>query len=271
MPEPSSSTSTTYQDTEKPPPYTQSNGINLNRPVPPLPPRLLPPETHLRPSVSTSELKAGSASFPDPPATVNQVHLFSKKEDIIGTFFVDPRTPSLSPMPKRKKHGKRGGDQPHASFQTRCANISLVLAATGSIKEAAKATINVASRSGCIEIRLMPTPSTRPRIGVDARSRSGDIIVWFPETFSGVIQLNTVKGELHLLPNLAKAVRTLKDTDKEAMLIMGNQAEGGLTDLCQLTSRTGKIIIGLSGQDKHPQKEGFWAKFSRMLRGAVSE
>jgi hypothetical protein len=100
---------------------------------------------------------------------------------------------------------------------------------------------------------------------------TGDITVWFPETFSGVIQLNTVKGELHVLPYLAKAVRTLKDTHKEAVLLMGTQAEGGLTDLCQVSSRSGKIIIGLSGQDRHPEKEGFWTKFSRFLRGSVSE
>ncbi|KAJ2918695.1 hypothetical protein MD484_g1782, partial [Candolleomyces efflorescens] len=249
-PSASASTSMAYRDTEKPPPYTQ-NGVNLNRPVPPLPPRLLPPERDLRPSASTSALSAISSSIPDPPATVNQVHLVSKKEDIIGTFFVDPRIPTLSPKHKRKKHGKRG-DLPHASFQTRSGGISLALATTGNVKESPNATVNVASRSGCIEMRLvrfsilgltivtegdiftqLPTPPSRPRIGVDARSRSGDITIWFPETFSGVIQLNTVKGELHVLPNLAKAVRTLKDTHKEAVLLMGTQAEGGLTDLCQ--------------------------------------
>ncbi|KAF5338381.1 hypothetical protein D9611_012460 [Ephemerocybe angulata] len=277
---------------EKPPPYTQSSypTYDSNKPLPS--PLLTPPPTHPRrqtshgqlvqaaelkpyptptPSASSSRLAdpLSPPAAPDPPPTVNQVHLLSKKEDIIGTFYVDPLIPTLNPG-KRKKRGKRAASLPHASFQTRSGAIGLSLATTGNVLDSSKADITVASKTGNIEIRLLPTPPTRPRIAVDITSRSGDIMVWLPETFSGVIQLHTKKGELHVLPSLVKVAQVLKSTDKEAMLLMGSGPRGeesSQTDLCQLNSRSGKVIIGLSGKDKHPQETGFWKKLSLFFSG----
>lgn len=98
-------------------------------------------------------------------------------------------------------------------------------------------------------------------------------MVWLPETFSGVIQGSTGKGELIVLPGLARLTRVLKSTNKEVMLLMGSQQISGgedsaLTDLCQLSSRSGKVIIGLSGQDKLPEESGFWKKFAQFFRGS---
>lgn len=99
-------------------------------------------------------------------------------------------------------------------------------------------------------------------------------MVWLPETFSGVIQASTGKGELVVLPGLARMVRVLKSTNKEVMLLMGSQQWSGggedsaMTDLCQLSSRSGKVIIGLSGQDKLPEQSGFWKKLSQFFRGS---
>jgi hypothetical protein len=97
-------------------------------------------------------------------------------------------------------------------------------------------------------------------------------MIWLPETFSGVIQGNTGKGELIVLPGLARTVRVLKSTNKEVMLLMGSQQISGsedsaMTDLCQLSSRSGKVIIGLSGQDRLPEQSGFWKKLSKFFSG----
>ena len=104
------------------------------------------------------------------------------------------------------------------------------------------------------------------------RECSGEIMIWLPETFSGVIQGNTGRGELMVLPGLARTVRVLKSTNKEVMLLMGSQQISGsedsaMTDLCQLSSRSGKVIIGLSGQDRLPEQSGFWKKLSKFFTG----
>jgi hypothetical protein len=98
---------------------------------------------------------------------------------------------------------------------------------------------------------------------------SGDIILFLPSTFSGVIHLTTRKGSLHLLSGLAAAMKVIKKTDKEALVSMGDNAVYGDTkhvDFCQLTSRSGKLIVGLTGQDSHAQvKSGFWATLFRSI------
>lgn len=101
----------------------------------------------------------------------------------------------------------------------------------------------------------------------------GDVVVWLPETFSGVIHLNTKAGNLRVLPGLEKVVKVLKSTNKEAMMLMGSPtaSDEAQTDLCQLSSRSGKLIVGLSGQDKHPEQPGFWKKLSQFFKGRNDE
>ncbi|EFI27352.1 hypothetical protein CC1G_14825 [Coprinopsis cinerea okayama7 len=272
-----SSTRTAHHETEKPPPYTQNN---YNAPLPAVPEASGSQSQYHHnhrqqlqiPSTSTSAFSGNTVVNPETPATVNQIHLASKKEDIIGTFHIDPRTP-VSSTKKRKKNGKRPV-LPHASFKTSSGSIQLSLATTGNINESPRANVSVASGSGCIELKLLPMANpARPRIGLDVISAQGDITVHLPETFSGLIQLNTRKGELHVLPALMRKVKVLKATDKETMVLMGTHGppiEGEppfLTDLCQLNSRSGKVIVGLAGHDKQPEKAGFWKKLGDFFRG----
>jgi hypothetical protein len=92
---------------------------------------------------------------------------------------------------------------------------------------------------------------------------SGDIVLSLPDTFSGVIQLSTRKGSLHFLPGLAAEMKVIKRSDKEALVSIGDHALSGGTehvDFCQLTSRSGKLIVGLSSRDRDAEvKSGFWA------------
>ncbi|TFK29662.1 hypothetical protein FA15DRAFT_663819 [Coprinopsis marcescibilis] len=275
------SSSTTHpNETEKPPPYTPGQGYNPShqRSAAPLPP--IPERPNLRiPSASSSK-------FPDPgpsqsentaeSPTVTQIHLQAKDEQIIGTFYVDPRTPSTTK--DKKKRGKgQGPALPHASFKSRSGAIQLALGTTGETKhaESQKANVTVTSGSGAIDIQLLPMRPMRPRIGLDVSSQQGDITVHFPETFSGVIQLVSRKGKLTVLPVLLNSVKVLKATEKEAILVMGampsatHMQDGSyLMDLCQITSRSGKVVIGMSGRDKEPEKAGFWKKLGQILRGS---
>ena len=92
---------------------------------------------------------------------------------------------------------------------------------------------------------------------------TGDIKLFLPDTFSGVIQLSTRKGNLNFLPGLAAVMKVIKRSDKDALVSIGDYTMSGDTnhvDFCQLTSRSGQIIVGLSRTDRRVDvKSGFWA------------
>lgn len=112
-----------------------------------------------------------------PTATVTQIHLGSKSEDIegqsgrqnisrhgmsiriAGTFRINPSAPVIGDIPKIR-YGKRKGrnskkvGSPHASFQTRSGNMKLQLASMPGAK-GERAEVLVGSRSGKLEITLV--------------------------------------------------------------------------------------------------------------------
>jgi len=87
-------------------------------------------------------------------------------------------------------------------------------------------------------------------------------VLFVPKTFSGVIQLNTRKGSLQFLPALASSMKVLKESDTEALILVGDQSatETREMDFCQLNTRDGKLTAGLSDIDKIEVKVSFWKK-----------
>lgn len=87
-------------------------------------------------------------------------------------------------------------------------------------------------------------------------------MLFLPDTFSGVIQLSTRKGSLDFLPGLSAVMKVIKRSDKEALVSIGDYTMSGDTihvDFCQLTSRSGKLIVGLSRKDRQVEiRSGFW-------------
>lgn len=66
---------------------------------------------------------------------------------------------------------------------------------------------------------------------------------------------------------MAALMRIMKNDEDEALVLVGDQMMSKTShddtqalDFCQLNSRGGKVIVGLSGQDKYEQKVGFWKK-----------
>ncbi|GLB43400.1 hypothetical protein LshimejAT787_1303010 [Lyophyllum shimeji] len=241
---------------EEPPPYTSIPSGSAHLP----PPRDISSSSHKplpRPSPRQS-----------PRPSINQVHIQERGDNISGTFFIDPSIPSLGFNAKGDKARKK--NPPHASFRTRHGGIALDLGTTGEASVAGpKANVLVSSRSGNISIKLLPNAPSRPRIGLEAISRGGNIMLFVPETFAGVIQLNTRKGNLQFLPALASRLKVLKESDKEALILVGDQkaTETREMDFCQLNTRHGKIIVGLSDIDKPDVKLGFWKKLASVFGG----
>jgi len=221
------------------------------------------------PPAYSADLPSRSASSYLPPASVDQVHIFSRHEDIKGTFHIDPNVPSL----RRLRKCKRKSPQTfHASFRTRKADISIDLGTTGDVRDAKKANIAVATHKGDIKINLLPSHSVRP-IGLDVTSRKGNIVFFLPETFTGIVHLMTRKGEMAVLPALASIMKVVKTSDKEVIFMIApkdgpNEADNsGETTLCQLNTRKGSIVVGLSGRDHYVPQTSFWKKLGCYLRG----
>ncbi|KAF8817419.1 hypothetical protein BYT27DRAFT_7227127 [Phlegmacium glaucopus] len=224
-----------------------------------------PPAYSIHPGVPSL---TSNGSHPPPP-TVDQVHIFSRHEDIKGTFYVDPNVPLLDQSRRRKCKRKSQQQLPHASFRTRKGDISIDLGTTGDAHDTKKANIDVATYKGDIKINLLRTLPIRP-LGLDVTSRKGDIVLFLPEKFSGVVHLTTRKGEMIVLPALTSIMNVVKTSDKEIIFMIGPQNpvdDSRETTLCQLNARKGTIVVGLSGRDQYTSQPGFWKRIGCYFRG----
>jgi len=204
--------------------------------------------------------------LPHPPPSVDQVHVFERRHNIHGTFYIDPLIPAVS---KGKHKSKR--PLPHASFRTRNNAIQLDLGTTGDIRKSPKANVSVSNKSGNIKITILPVLPSKPRLSLDVSSRHGNIILFLPQGFSGVVQLTTRKGEMNILPALRAIIKTVKASQRETIFMIGAQPTANDSDnsheasFCELSSRTGNITVGLSGLDLYVPRVGFWQKIGGYL------
>ncbi|KAF8159515.1 hypothetical protein B0H34DRAFT_703816 [Crassisporium funariophilum] len=214
-----------------------------------------------------------SARNVHPPPSVDQVHILERKHDIKGTFYIDPKVSALD-QSRLKSKGKCKTPLPHASFRTRHGDIMIDLATTGNAWETPKANVVVASRTGHIKINLLSMPSSRPLIGLDITSRKGNIVLFLPPSYSGLVHLTTRKGTMDVLPALAGIMKVVKTTDKEVIFLVEGQNSTQEIDtsretaLCQLSTRTGNVIVGLGGRDRYTPPVGFW---KRLMGSSKSE
>lgn len=144
--------------------------------------------------------------------------------------------------------------------------------------------------SSALTYTKLPTLPVRP-LGLDVTSRkgkgsrwkrlgvitdlsiSGNIVLFVPDTFSGVVHLTTRKGDMVVLPALADSMKVVKTSGKEIIFTvtpkhLQNRVDNtSETTLCQLYSRKGNIVVGLSGYDKYASPPSFWKKLGCYLRG----
>ena len=99
----------------------------------------------------------------------------------------------------------------------------------------------------------------------------GNIVVLLPRSFCGALQLRSPKGHLKFLPVLASSMRVMHATNEEALVLIGetsNAPSGSaspVADYCKLTSRHGKVVVGVSGEDKYMPEQGFWKWLGSMV------
>ncbi|KAF8623047.1 hypothetical protein AX15_006553 [Amanita polypyramis BW_CC] len=170
-----------------------------------------------------------------PAPTVPQLHLYTKHADIKGTFYVDPSAPRLN-QPSKAERKLLADSQ--ASFRSRKGKITIDVGTTG---RGAKASAVVWSRKGDININILPLSPNRPHISLDVSSRKGKVVLLMPDTYRGILHLNTKKGSLEFLPALAQVMQTFKMTSKEALVYVGGKNDEEHGDYCQIHRRIGAV------------------------------
>jgi hypothetical protein len=104
------------------------------------------------------------------------------------------------------------------------------------------------------------------------------MVVLLPPTFRGDVQIRGSKwGGYDILPGLSSSIRSMNGKKTKMLLLIGDNitdAEGSeSTDHCRLSSRHGRIVLGLSGQDSMPtpqQEDNIWRKIGSFFRGGES-
>ncbi|KZP25571.1 hypothetical protein FIBSPDRAFT_855759 [Athelia psychrophila] len=239
----------------EPPPYS-AHSFPVFQPPPPRP----SPTARTSAPVFQSPPHLRSPSAQTPVNAVNQLHINNNKEDVFGTFAIDPLLP-IPPKHKPKK-GSKGKKAPDATFKTKNGAVSLNLSTQGSTAQRTKAFVEVATRKGDINIDLFQIQSQK-NISLDVYSRKGNILVLIPRSFRGCIQIRSRKKGYQVLPALSGSSRALNSTAKEILVLVGEPSSNeDDTDYLQLESNHGKVIVGISNEDEYqPNTATFWQKF----------
>ncbi|KAK6992177.1 hypothetical protein R3P38DRAFT_3087320 [Favolaschia claudopus] len=255
-------------EVDAPPPYylqsaSASGSVRSTRSRAPsiLPP--LPPEAYA--------LSEPRPSHPKPHSSFTQINLETRSEDITGTYYVDPQKPGSELTNKKSKKARKKKAAPDASFRSRSARIAIDLGTTGFVHDAPKASVVVVSKSGTILLNLLPAEDeTKPRFDLDIESNSGTVAVFIPKTYGGAIQLYTKSGTFEFLPALSQHLNVVKARDTESLVLFGKQVPPSSqlpSDFCQIRTRSGKIIVGLSGEDTYVEEIGLWKRIGEFFKG----
>ncbi|KAI0791974.1 hypothetical protein C8Q75DRAFT_753847 [Abortiporus biennis] len=199
---------------------------------------------------------------------VNHVRLESRHNAISGSYILNPELPGapIAPHPCRhhrdrfpsgRKHRSalhKDMSPPNASFTTRHGSISLNIATAGDNDTVTKSHVQVASRHGKCNVNIFQIQPNK-HVNLEVFTRHGNITVFIPPNFNGVLNLHSRKGVVTFLDGFSRLARVVNGNDYEALVLFGSEnlslADLGSpnVDTCWLSTRSGKLTIGVSGVD----------------------
>ncbi|KAJ7091361.1 hypothetical protein B0H15DRAFT_835629 [Mycena belliarum] len=209
----------------------------------------------------------------------SRLNLRTRWANISGTYYIAAQNPSSQIISRRQRRKQKIRIIPDAIFRTNRGNLNLDLATTGNVNEAPKASVSASTIRGKISINLIPGAESRPRFDLEASSRSGDIVLFVPNTFAGAIQLHTKTGDLDFLPGIASNMQVMRSTDTEYLVFVGNKVLDNrgksrqpgrgqdVADFCRLRTVSGSIIVGERGKDTYVKEQSVWQRMTGFLRG----
>ncbi|KAG1739975.1 hypothetical protein EDB19DRAFT_793273 [Suillus lakei] len=242
-----------------------------------------PPYSNIASGSAVVPAVVGLANLNAP--TLKTIRLEKHHESISGTYIIDPESGDEPPAPQGfvARHSdlvglRKAADflsaAPHAVFRNRFGSIFLTLATKGSSEQCHRAIIDVSTRHGDISVNLSSVHPGK-RITLKVTSRRGKMVVLLPPTFCGDVQIRSGKlGGYDILPGLSSSIRSMNGKKTKTLLLVGNGTPGGEPmDHCRLSSRHGRIVVGLSGQDSMPtpqREDNIWRKIGAFFRGGES-
>ncbi|KAI0923491.1 hypothetical protein AcV5_009020 [Taiwanofungus camphoratus] len=261
---------------DQPPPYEVGIAMQ-DRPI-------VPMLVHASQSV-----RPGSMAQPNMPNPVNHISVFSRHSSITGTYLIDPSLPA-PPILGKSQRRDRSIEREHArntkrafgiipglddrsqgrtpeinaAFRTRDATISLDVGIAGRAGQGqagrAMGRVMLSSRHGAVNVDLFKIQEGYC-VDLDISTRHGNIVVLLPPTFHGPVAFRTRSGRSNIifLPAFAERARTLRGSDRETFVHLSPSAANAEIsansqgdDYCLISTRHGKIIVGLSGIDQKP-------------------
>jgi len=148
----------------------------------------------------------------------------------------------------------------------------------------------LSSRHGSITANLTTIHNGRC-VDLDVSTRTGRITVFLPVTFSGMIAFHTRNGPkgINFMPAFAERMRIVRGSDREMLVVLSSvdtAAPSGSTldangtsregdDYCAISTRHGKITIGLCGQDEASSARlndgGLIGKFEALMEAGAKQ
>lgn len=91
----------------------------------------------------------------------------------------------------------------------------------------------------------------------------GDVVVYLPDDFYGVIHMETFRGSLKVLPVLRDRVKIANQSNRDMTLMVDTRNDPSNhsqeASFCHLRTKKGNVIVGSSsGDDRHVPRVGFW-------------
>ncbi|KAH9000103.1 hypothetical protein EDB92DRAFT_1812530 [Lactarius akahatsu] len=217
------------------------------------------------PSTPPSYAPASTSSAVPPDVPTNGVNVSTVFETIRGSWLLDPlaaqsTNQSLLQLLVENRAGRRPRrfhnittGAPTAKLDSRRGNIFATLRVEGELAVPATATIRSTTRTGNIVLELVYKSPSRT-VNFDAYSRTGNISLLIPRSFSGLVELRGRRGDIELLPALAAFARVERATNSETVVLIGGVPlpTPGLTstgDLARLYSHSGRLRLGFIGED----------------------
>ncbi|KAI9510509.1 hypothetical protein F5148DRAFT_1178971 [Russula earlei] len=220
------------------------------------------------PALSRNRNRQAVAPFSAAP--VNGLSLYTKREDITGSWTIDPLAPLfpeqnlvqmfLDGQSKKKCRRARSSKTAplSATFSSRHGSIQAALRVLGDSLDRSIATIRAESRKGNVVLNLVSITPMRT-VHIDAYSRKGSVTLLVPRTFSGLVQLSSRHGAVEVLPSLAASGRVIRTKNKEITVLLGEGpmpvvGSDSITDTARIYSRHGPVRLGFSGEDRLPER-----------------
>ena len=108
----------------------------------------------------------------------------------------------------------------------------------------------------------------------------GNVLLFIPRNFSGVVRLHGKGDATKILPAVKAVAKFLHSKNGETLLLIGDpgamsgstsgQADDVSTDFCQIKSRRGNVVLGFTGEDEwEPEVGGFWKMIGNYLGQAM--